>query len=93
MTNNTTPYESCSGADRGPSRTTWFPSWLDPAVEPEPEPTTEPAIEPPITEPEPVEPLTGWSAWLEERDGRTWKITQRDGERVVAWECGLPWVV
>jgi hypothetical protein len=62
---------------------------MTPTTEPEPEVAPEPAIEPePIAEPKPVEALTGWSAWYEERDGRAWKITQKDGERVTSWEDG-----
>ncbi len=93
MTENTTPYEQCKEMYRVTSRDTWPPKWLDPAVEPEPELTPEPATEPVplIAEPEPIEPLTGWSAWIEHRDGRTWRITQRDDERVTAWESGIPW--
>lgn len=92
MSNSAPTYESRNGADRGPSRATWPPAWLTPAPAIEPEVAPEPAIEPPpITEPLPIEPLTGWSSWIEDRPDGTWMVTQRDGERVAPWEEGMPW--
>ena len=35
--------------------------------------------------------FVGWSEWTEERDGRTWRVIQKDGETVVPWEEGVPW--
>ena len=37
-------------------------------------------------------PVEGtWSEWIEERDGRTWRVIQKDGETVVPWEDCIPW--